>query len=128
MPILILENHHKLGIYNGDIGIIWQNSAGHLMAVFEDSREDAGYKSIIPSRLPKFEPVYAMTIHKTQGSEFSNVLMILPEQSDNKLLSRELLYTGLTRAKKHITIMSKENVWRKSVESQVLRHSNLSIR
>ena len=127
MPILITENHHKLGIYNGDVGIIWRNSSGHLMAMFENSNETTGYKSIIPSRLPKYESVYAMTIHKTQGSEFSNVLMVLPENSDNKLLSRELLYTGITRAKQHIAIVSQANVWRYSVENKVVRYSHVSI-
>jgi len=128
-PIMISENNYSLGLYNGDIGLLWQNEAGHLMAVFEtpNDNEQESFKWIIPSRLPSFETVYAMTIHKTQGSEFEHVAMILPEQSDNRLLSRELLYTGITRAKAKLTIASKEHVWKKGVERAVKRDSGLQL-
>ncbi|MGJ8693497.1 MAG: exodeoxyribonuclease V subunit alpha [Thalassotalea sp.] len=131
MPIIINENHHKLGVYNGDVGIVWRNQAGHLVAMFEQvatpENNFQAYKQVIPSRLPQFEPVYAMTIHKTQGSEFEHVLLVNPENSDNKLLSRELLYTGITRAKKALTVVSYQNVWRQGVENQVQRFSNLQL-
>ncbi|MGB1262565.1 MAG: exodeoxyribonuclease V subunit alpha [Cognaticolwellia sp.] len=122
-PIMINENDYRLGVYNGDIGLIWKNSHGHLMAVFENG--DGDYKWIMPSRLPKFDTVYAMTIHKTQGSEFDHVAMVLPEQKDNQLLSRELLYTGITRAKRQLSIASSENVWQRGVSQQVKRYSGL---
>jgi len=80
----------------------------------------------MPSRLPKFETVYAMTIHKTQGSEFEHVALLLPNQKDNRLLSRELLYTGITRAKSQLSIATLPNVWRHGVESQVIRYSGLN--
>jgi len=123
-PIMISENDYRLGLYNGDIGIIWRNDSGHLMAVFEDSEQQ--FKWIMPSRLPKFETVYAMTIHKTQGSEFEHVALLLPNQNDNRLLSRELLYTGITRAKSQLSIATLPNVWRHGVESQVIRYSGLN--
>ena len=124
-PIMINENDYRLGVYNGDIGVLWRNSEGHLMAVFEDAT--GGYTWILPSRLPKFETVYAMTIHKTQGSEFKHVAMVLPEQKDNRLLSRELLYTGITRAKQHLSIASSQSVWQSGVSQQVSRFSGLAI-
>ena len=124
-PIMISENDYRLGLYNGDIGLLWRNSQGHLMAVFENAQ--GGYDWILPSRLPKFETVYAMTIHKTQGSEFEHVAMVLPEQKDNRLLSRELLYTGITRAKQHLSIASNQSVWQSGVSQQVKRHSGLAI-
>lgn len=124
-PIMINENDYRLGVYNGDIGVLWRNSEGHLMAVFEDATGD--YNWILPSRLPKFETVYAMTIHKTQGSEFEHVAMVLPEQKDNRLLSRELLYTGITRAKQHLSIASSQSVWQSGVSQQVSRFSGLAI-
>ena len=67
-----------------------------------------------------------MTIHKTQGSEFNHVAMVLPEQKDNKLLSRELLYTGITRAKQQLSIASNQQVWQTGVSQQVKRHSGLA--
>ena len=124
-PIMINENDYRLGVYNGDIGVLWRNSQGHLMAVFENAQ--GGYDWILPSRLPKFETVYAMTIHKTQGSEFEHVAMVLPEQKDNRLLSRELLYTGITRAKLQLSIASSQSVWQSGVSQQVKRHSGLAI-
>ena len=124
-PIMISENDYRLGVYNGDIGLLWHNEQGHLMAVFENA--SGGYDWIMPSRLPKFETVYAMTIHKTQGSEFDHVAMVLPEQKDNKLLSRELLYTGITRAKSKLSIASAESIWQSGVSQQVVRYSGLAL-
>jgi exodeoxyribonuclease V alpha subunit len=124
-PIMISENDYRLGLYNGDIGLLWRNTQGHLMAVFENTQ--GGYDWIMPSRLPKFETVYAMTIHKTQGSEFEHVAMVLPEQKDNRLLSRELLYTGITRAKLQLSIASSQSVWQSGVSQQIKRHSGLAI-
>ncbi|PKG84660.1 exodeoxyribonuclease V subunit alpha [Colwellia sp. 75C3] len=160
-PIMINENDYRLGLYNGDIGIIWRvvDQAGktHLMACFEDSSaqnekvqsKDLGsgileqseaskqaIRQILPSRLPKFESVYAMTIHKTQGSEFSHVAMVLSatqsgqqekQKSGSKLLSRELLYTGITRAKKQLTIATNQRIWQQGVSAQVQRHSGLDL-
>lgn len=123
-PIMISENNYHQGLYNGDIGFLWKNESGHLMAVFEDVNES--YRWIMTSKLPHYETVYAMTIHKTQGSEFSHVAMILPNQKDNRLLSRELLYTGITRAKTKISIATNTRVWRQGVETKVKRYSGYS--
>ncbi|GAA6206486.1 exodeoxyribonuclease V subunit alpha [Thalassotalea sp. SU-HH00458] len=124
-PIMINENDYSLGLYNGDIGMIWKNEKGHLMAYFE--QQNGQYKQILPSRLPQFETVYAMTIHKTQGSEFEHVALLLPTNTDNQLLTRELLYTGITRAKAKITIQSNKAVWYQGVESQVSRYSGIQL-
>jgi len=154
-PIMINENDYRLGLYNGDIGIIWrvvdQEGKGHLMACFEDTSSESkklddaeptqpAIRQILPSRLPKFESVYAMTIHKTQGSEFSHVAMVISateseqqssqhglQQRGSKLLSRELLYTGITRAKKQLTIAANQKVWQQGVTGQVKRHSGLEL-
>lgn len=154
-PIMINENDYRLGLYNGDIGIIWrvvdQEGKIHLMACFEDASSERKslddsepaqptIRQILPSRLPKFESVYAMTIHKTQGSEFSHVAMVISateseqqssqqgqQQRGSKLLSRELLYTGITRAKKQLTIAANQRVWQQGVTGQVKRHSGLDL-
>lgn len=123
LPIMIKQNHYGLQLFNGDIGIVWTNEKGHLVVAFEN--ENAGFNYFLPSRLPPFEPVFAMTIHKTQGSEFGHVAMALPTYADNPLLTRELLYTGVTRAKEKLSIITNENVWHRSVEQQVKRYSGL---
>lgn len=127
-PIMITENHYQLGLYNGDIGFIWRHQQGHLMAVFQqDSAEHKqGLLWILPSRLPNYEAVYAMTIHKTQGSEFDHVAMILPVDNQSTILSRELLYTGITRAKSQLTIQANKRVWYQGVNNKVTRHSGIS--
>lgn len=132
MPIMISENDYRLGLFNGDIGLLWRASSNseHLMAFFEQPNADDGetrYKTLLPSRLPKYDSVYAMTIHKTQGSEFAHVAMVLPKQSNNLLLSRELLYTGITRAKTQLTIASNKQTWQQGVISVVKRYSGLNI-
>jgi len=163
-PIMINENDYRLGLYNGDIGIIWrvidQEGKAHLMACFEESnaKEDItdketdeqadkqagekgsaslrGIRQILPSRLPNFESVYAMTIHKTQGSEFAHVALVISSTQSNpqakqgrgsKLLSRELLYTGITRAKKQLTVAANQKVWQQGVTAQVQRYSGLRL-
>lgn len=125
LPIMISENNYRLDLYNGDIGIIWKNDKGNLTAIFECPHE--GFLSIIPSRLPTYEPVFAMTIHKTQGSEFKHVAMVLPKKSDNRLLSRELIYTGITRAKERLSIESSIGTWSSGVEAKIKRDSTLTI-
>lgn len=144
-PIMINENDYRLGLFNGDIGIIWRivdlSGQSHLVACFEcaetQSVGEEGIRHILPSRLPKFESVYAMTIHKTQGSEFSHVAMIISsskeEQTNNsdkgsKLLSRELLYTGITRSKKQLTVCTNQAIWRQGVTARVQRHSGLTLK
>lgn len=124
-PIMISANHYGLGLYNGDIGIAWLTEAGHLQVAFE--KENGEYMWVLPSKLPEYESVYAMTIHKTQGSEFSHVSMLLPDKLENKLLSRELLYTGITRAKKRLSITCNQAVWNKGVNAEVKRFSNLNL-
>jgi exodeoxyribonuclease V alpha subunit len=139
MPIMITENDYRLGLFNGDIGLIWRAGENisdnahcnneHLMAFFELPKTDDGvthYKTLLPSRLPKYDSVYAMTRHKTQGSECEHVAMLLPKQN-NLLLSRELLYTGITRAKTQLTIASNKQTWQQGVISDVNRYSGLKI-
>jgi len=120
-PIMITENHYNLGLYNGDTGLLWHNEQGRLQAVFPDN-DSVRWLSL--GRLPKVETVYAMTIHKTQGSEFAHVGLVLPEK-DSLILSRELLYTGITRASENLSIWSDKTVWGIAVKRKVQRYSGL---
>ena len=81
-------------------------------------------RQILPARLPEHETVFAMTIHKSQGSEFENVLMLLPD-SDNRILTRELVYTGLTRARKRVEIWGTDEVFQNAVSRRIERDSGL---
>ena len=124
-PIMVTQNSYAMNLFNGDVGLIWPNEQGKLFAWFE--KEDGEYHQISIARLPSNETVYAMTIHKTQGSEFNHVAIILPQQ-ELTILCPELLYTGLTRAKEHLYIISSEAVWKSSLKERSWRYSGLKNR
>jgi len=101
-PLMVTKNMYELGLFNGDIGILRYDQDRNLRAWFEGG--DTGIRAILPAYLTSTETVFAMTIHKSQGSEFNKVMVVLPEGIENQLLTRELLYTAVTRAKSDITI------------------------
>ena len=98
-PVMVRQNDYALGLFNGDIGICLHSEYG-LRVFFEG--ED-GFRPFAPARLPSHDSAFAMTVHKSQGSEFADVLLVLPEQP-SPLLSRSLFYTGITRAKQKVEI------------------------
>ena len=121
-PVMITRNDYSLKLFNGDIGIILWNKNGELMTYFSDGQ--GGIRAFAPQRLPEHETVYAMTIHKSQGSEFDKVLMLLPNQL-SALLTRELIYTGLTRAKRQIDIWANTEIFEQAIRRKIYRHSGL---
>lgn len=123
-PIMITQNDYTLNLFNGETGVVLHdpNNPQTLQAFFPTL--EGGLRSFAPTHLPAHETVYAMTIHKSQGSEFETVLLLLPQQF-SALLSRELFYTGVTRAKKSIEIWAQEAVLRKIVVQRTQRMSQL---
>ncbi len=123
-PIMITQNDPAMHLYNGDIGICMADAeqTGKLMVFF--ARPDGGVKKYLPSRLPHCETVFAMTIHKSQGSEFDDVLIVLPDRH-NPVLTKELLYTGITRARKTVTLAAEQAIFEASIGHKVERHSGL---
>ncbi len=85
---------------------------------------DGTFKKVPPFRLPEHETVYAMTVHKSQGSEFGKVLLLLPDR-ESPVLTRELIYTSITRAKEKVEIWGNENVFRTAVSRYIKRTSGL---
>ena len=124
LPILITQNDDPLRLYNGDIGILLPDPADASLLLAWFIGEDGGIRRIPPARLPGHEPAFAMTVHKSQGSEFDKVLLILPEK-DSPLLTRELIYTGLTRARSRVEVWFQESVLRAAVTRYVQRGSGL---
>ena len=125
-PVIVTRNNYELGLMNGDIGIVRPDVDGRLRVWFEDP--EGGTRSVVPAFLSNCETVFAMTIHKSQGSEFDKVLVILPEGTDNPLLTRELLYTGVTRAREEVVIQGSRETLKKAVASQVMRISGIGHR
>ncbi|WP_067518301.1 exodeoxyribonuclease V subunit alpha [Endozoicomonas ascidiicola] len=121
-PVLITRNDHGLGLYNGDIGITVRGADEKLRVAFE--LPDKQIREVLPSRLPEHETVFAMTIHKSQGSEFANVVLALPDK-DNPVITRELVYTGITRAKSNLSVYADIKLLHKAALTPTLRHSGL---
>lgn len=122
-PIMITRNNYDLNLYNGDMGMIWPTENTSMAAWFRG--ENGGLHPVSLFRLPEHETAYAITVHKAQGSEFDTVLLLLPEQ-DSPILSRELIYTALTRARKKLIIAGSRDVFFQSVSQKVHRYSGLA--
>jgi exodeoxyribonuclease V alpha subunit len=124
-PVLITRNEYNLGLFNGDIGITLSesgSSADVLHVYFPDAA--GGVRRFPVHRLPEHETVWAMTVHKSQGSEFDDVVLVLPD-ADHPLLTRELIYTGLTRARHKVSIWGPETVLKAAISRKIERTSGL---
>lgn len=126
-PVMITQNDAVLRLYNGDIGLCMSDvdNNGQLMVFF--ILPDGSIRKYLPARLPYCETVFAMTIHKSQGSEFNEVLLVLPEVI-NPILTKELIYTGITRAKETLKILTNQTVFLETIERKVERYSGLADR
>jgi exodeoxyribonuclease V alpha subunit len=129
-PIMITRNDYGLGLYNGDIGIclpeiVGESATTRLKVFFE--LPDGNLKGVLPSRIPSHDTAYAMTIHKSQGSEFDTTLMILPPDY-SPILTRELIYTGITRAKNVLYVYADSGVFKRAVRVKTERLSGLTAR
>lgn len=122
-PLMITHNAPALGLFNGDVGIVWPAADGTLKAWFLSP--DLTLKAVSPARLPEHETAWAMTVHKSQGSEFERVLLVLPNDI-NPVLTRELLYTGVTRAKGEVQLWAAAGVVEHCVRTRVSRVSGLA--
>ena len=122
-PLLVTENDYELGLYNGDTGVIIAGPDGgsRPTAAFERGGELLRFS---PLRLGAVDTVYAMTIHKSQGSQFDTAAVLLPDPS-SRILTRELLYTAVTRARRELILVGTEEAVRAAVERPVARASGL---
>ncbi|MEX2550690.1 MAG: exodeoxyribonuclease V subunit alpha [Nitriliruptoraceae bacterium] len=126
-PVMVTENDHTVRLYNGDVGVVLADPerAGRLVVAFWTP--DGQIRSLSPSRLPACETTYAMTIHKSQGSQFEHVAVVLtPEPSP--VLTRELLYTALTRASEQVSVLGREPILRTTLTRPIQRASGLQQR
>ena len=120
-PLLVTENNYELKLYNGDTGIVIRRPDGSLAAAFERGDEIV---ELSPTQLEAVETVYAMTIHKSQGSQFEAVSVLLPPES-SRITSRELLYTAATRTRERLTLIASADAIRAASEHPVARASGL---
>ncbi len=123
-PLLVTENDYGLRLYNGDTGVVIEAGDGQVSAAFERGGRIVEFS---PTRLAAVDTVYAMTVHKSQGSQFDTAAVLLPEPS-SPILTRELLYTAVTRAREELILVGSEEAVRAAVARPVARASGLRAR
>jgi exodeoxyribonuclease V alpha subunit len=123
LPLVVTVNDYSVRLWNGDIGIVAPpRLGGGARCLF--ARAEGGFRHVSPARLPPHEPAFALTVHKSQGSEFDDVVLVLPS-APTPVASRELLYTALTRARRAVTVLGSPLVLRWMVEHPTVRSSGL---
>lgn len=135
-PVMVTRNDYSLGLANGDVGICLRMpddrgnprlSVAFLANAAADSAGGTRIRHILPSRLGDVETVYAMTVHKSQGSEFEHTALILPAEANN-ILTRELLYTGITRARRWFSLVGDRSIIDSAITRRTRRYSGLAER
>ena len=124
--IIVRLNSDELNVFNGDVGVVCSASddPDNYQVIFDSN----GKRSLSTGLLPRYDLAYAMTIHQSQGSDYESVAVLLPEEPDSPLATRELLYTGVTRAKKEVTVFAKPSVLQTACEHCTIRQSGLKAR
>ncbi len=122
-PIMITANDYCLGLFNGDIGVLFHDSCRHRLDAFFPA-EKGKLRHISPARLPRYESAFAMTVHKSQGSEFKQLLFLLPKIA-SELITRELVYTAITRAREKVEITGAKETFLEVVSRKVSRASGI---
>lgn len=129
--IIVTRNDYAAGLYNGDIGLCLADDAGNLRVWFEAARGDStgassgGVRSFPPNTLPVHESAFAITIHKSQGSEYRHVAILLPPEDDNRILSRQLLYTAVSRARESVELWTSAASLRAALDRPIERKGGL---
>ncbi|HMQ73442.1 MAG TPA: ATP-binding domain-containing protein, partial [Rubrivivax sp.] len=142
-PVMVLHNDPVLRLFNGDVGFVLPDSRGVLQAWFplasgesaapaasaeeDEAGAEGRWRAVPPLRLPPHQTAFAMTVHKAQGSEFDRVMLLLPAQA-GRVLTRELLYTGVTRAREAVVVCGSEDVVADAVAAPTRRRSGLLAR
>ncbi|TYB33551.1 MAG: hypothetical protein FXF49_05790, partial [Flexistipes sinusarabici] len=122
MPVLINKNDYANRLFNGDLGLIFGENSAELKICFP-SQEDSGFRQFRLKDIYGYEFAYCLTVHKSQGSEFESVVLVLPEKSD--FMSRELIYTALTRARHSVVIIGNPDTLAEAVSLKTTRMSGL---
>ncbi|OEG75845.1 exodeoxyribonuclease V subunit alpha [Shewanella colwelliana] len=130
-PVIIQSNDYNLGLFNGDIGVILPDETNHSRLMAHFVQADGSLLKVLPARLPSHETCFAMTVHKSQGSEFSQVALVLPPRpsaAQRQLLSKELVYTAITRAKNHFSCLGSQKIFEAACAQATQRASGLANR
>lgn len=120
-PVLILRNDHGRQLFNGDVGLTLKSQHGYRVCF----QRQGGYVSFPADALPPHELAFAQTVHKSQGSEYDQVMLVLPAEGGRRLLSKEMIYTGLTRARQLAVLCASPAMLRQAIARQIIRQAAL---
>jgi exodeoxyribonuclease V alpha subunit len=123
-PVMVTKNDYSAALFNGDVGVVTKDKEGRPAVAFPDEQ---GVRFISPSLLTDLETVFAMTVHKSQGSEFDNTVVVLPNRL-SPVMVRELVYTAVTRAKSRLTVIGTESNFLHAITCTARRASGLKDR
>jgi exodeoxyribonuclease V alpha subunit len=126
-PVIVVANDYDTGLYNGDVGLIASRSADAPRRAWFRADTPGTLRDLSPARLPQHDTAFALSVHKSQGSEFADVVFVLPERP-SPVLTRELVYTAITRARERVTLFGSEAILRHAIATRVERASGLSER
>ncbi|CAE6818304.1 AAA family ATPase [Paraburkholderia aspalathi] len=124
-PVMVTRNDYALGLFNGDIGIALPGAGGALRVYFRTG--DGGLRAVSPAALPPHDTAFALTVHKSQGSEFQHAVLMLPSVF-SRVLSRELVYTAITRARERVEVIGARAVLAQAIATPTQRDSGLAAR
>ncbi|MBB5504250.1 AAA family ATPase [Paraburkholderia atlantica] len=124
-PVMVTRNDYALGLFNGDIGIALPGAGGALRVYFRTG--DGGVRAVSPAALPPHDTAFALTVHKSQGSEFEHAVLVLPS-AFSRVLSRELVYTAITRARERVEVIGARAVLAQAIATPTQRDSGLAAR
>jgi exodeoxyribonuclease V alpha subunit len=124
-PVMVTRNDYALGLFNGDIGIALPGAGGALRVYFRTG--DGGLRAVSPAALPPHDTAFALTVHKSQGSEFEHAVLMLPSVF-SRVLSRELVYTAITRARERVEVVGSRAVLAQAIATPTQRDSGLAAR
>jgi exodeoxyribonuclease V alpha subunit len=126
-PVMVTQNDYAVRLFNGDVGVVVPDPQDATRRVVAFPGTDGGVRLLAPGRLPPHETVWAMSVHKSQGSQFDRVVVLLPDQP-SPILSRELVYTGVTRAREHVTVIARRDLLAAALVRSLPRASGLGER
>ena len=124
IPVIVTKNTRSLNLFNGDVGVTVKRPGYGVYVLFPRGEKVV---SCPVSKLPEHELAYAMTVHKSQGSEFENVMVVLPDDEKHPLLNRQIVYTGITRAKKRAVIVGNEGALTAALERKIERDTGIAL-
>ncbi len=127
LPVLVTQNSTENDLNNGDIGLTGKSADGKTRVYFRSNEPGMKFRSFLPAELPTYEDAFALTIHKSQGSGYRKVVIVLPD-TDNPVLTRELLYTAITRARNHVLLLGSQEIIQTALKRRTIRQSGLSER